>query len=190
MADAVKDATDRHRALAAVSIVMGRPGAEVFTVLEQGSALTEQMMDSITVAKDETVKAIEEINDKLTELKTLAAGTFANLFVGLIDGAVEVGEIIGKAAAIIETKIPPWALASPALMLNPLTWILGGGDSTTGEIMAGIEARGKQNEDEKDRKEKEKEERVKEIVSIVAKLVTSPENVQSLTLQKLNKLWP
>lgn len=141
IADAVKNATDRNAAMAAITKLMGRAGAEVFTILEQGGAATREMMDSITVASDETVKAIEEINDKMTELKTLTAGTFANLFVGLIEGAVEVGEIIGKSAAIIETKLPLWALASPALWLNPAVWAGHGltrDGATTGEILAGM----------------------------------------------------
>ena len=106
IADAVKNATDRNAAMAAITKLMGRAGAEVFTILEQGGAATREMMESITVAKDETVKAIEEINDKMTELATVSGGTFANIFVGVIDGVMAVGKAIAMTVGMAKAMLP------------------------------------------------------------------------------------
>ena len=106
IADAVKNATDRNAAMASITKLMGRAGAEVFTILEQGAASTREMMESITVAKDETVKSIEEINDKMTELATVSVGTFANIFSAIIDGVMAVGKVIAFTAGMTKALIP------------------------------------------------------------------------------------
>ena len=106
IADAVQNATDRNAAFAAITKLMGRAGAEVFTILEQGGAATMEMMESITVAKDETVKAIEEINDKMTELATVSGGTFANIFAGVIDGVMAVGKAIALTVGMAKAMLP------------------------------------------------------------------------------------
>jgi hypothetical protein len=106
IADAVQNATDRNAAMAAITKLMGRAGAEVFTILEQGGAATREMMESITVAKDETVKAIEDINDKMTELATVSGGTFANIFAGVIDGVMAVGKAIAMTVGMAKAMLP------------------------------------------------------------------------------------
>lgn len=85
ISDAVKNTTDRNAAMASVTKLMGRAGAEVFTILEQGGAVTREVMDSITVASNATVKAMEDVNDKLTEISTQAKSTFANVLVDAFD---------------------------------------------------------------------------------------------------------
>jgi hypothetical protein len=86
LADAVKNTTDRNAALAAVTKLMGRSGADVFTILEEGAAVTQEMMKGIATASNETVKALEGVNDKLTEISNTASTTFANFFVGFYEG--------------------------------------------------------------------------------------------------------
>ena len=86
LADAVKNTTDRNAALAAVTKLMGRSGADVFTILEEGAAVTQEMMKGIATASNETVAALEGVNDKLTEISNTASTTFANFFVGFYEG--------------------------------------------------------------------------------------------------------
>ena len=98
ISDAVKNTTDRNAAMASVTKLMGRAGAEVFTILEQGGAVTREVMDSITVASNATVKAMEEVNDKLTEISTQAKSTFANVLVDAFD-------VVEKKAAKVSAGI-------------------------------------------------------------------------------------
>ena len=102
----MKNATERNAAMASVTKLMGRAGAEVFTILEQGATATGEVMNSITVASDATVDAMEKINDKLAELGAQSASTFATIVAGMVDLVQGMGEGIGLTVALTTAMLP------------------------------------------------------------------------------------
>ena len=115
IADAVKNATDQNKAMAASQVIMGRAAAELMPLLKQGSEGYRQLTDDLSTYSDTAVAKAAAINDAVnkmtTQIKTQigswlieAVNAFKLLVVGATQAAMEVQDVysglfgaIGKA---------------------------------------------------------------------------------------------
>lgn len=94
LADAVKNATDKNKAMAASQTILGRAGLEMLPLLQQGAEGYKEITEGLKTFTDEQVDAAAEANDAANKLIT-------NLKVGFVDFFSFIGKMVqGSRAAL------------------------------------------------------------------------------------------
>ena len=99
IAKAINESKDKAQAFAAAYTLMGRGAEKLFNLLLQGPKKIENTMDQITVASEKAVRAIENLNDRMSTHMTNATSIMGNAILGVI-GLVEG---LGTALATVAT---------------------------------------------------------------------------------------
>jgi hypothetical protein len=81
VADAFKSTEGSVEGVASLMKLLDTEARNLIPLFQEGGTGIQDMMSSATVASNATVKALEEVSDKLTEINNKAASTFANIFV-------------------------------------------------------------------------------------------------------------
>ena len=139
MSDAVANATDRNRAMAATQRIMGRAGAELFDIMEQGTEAQRAQMADVRVASTENVRNIERLNDAITTIKTGAFSVLADIIGGLVKAFIWVSRRIAREMAVIQSKFADLVKAAPALFPESMEkWAAG--QKSAAEMRKGADA--------------------------------------------------
>lgn len=107
MGDAIRGATNRNVAMAASQKLMGRAGAELFTIMEQSREKQEEQMKSVRTITQEQTRQIEELNDHFSTLSTGAMAEFAGMLVQLWKWVKKLGEAIAWMGMHIQAAFDP-----------------------------------------------------------------------------------
>ena len=94
LADAVKNATDKNKAMAASQTILGRAGLEMLPLLQQGAEGYKEITEGLKTFSDAQVDAAAAANDAANKLIT-------NLKVGFVDFFSFIGKMVqGSRAAL------------------------------------------------------------------------------------------
>ena len=94
LADAVKNATDKNKAMAASQTILGRAGLEMLPLLQQGAEGYKEITEGLETFSDAQVDAAAAANDAANKLIT-------NLKVGFVDFFSFIGKMVqGSRAAL------------------------------------------------------------------------------------------
>ena len=106
-ANALNTANDRNKAFAATTKLMGRAGAEMFTILEQGGEVLAAQMAEVNPPSNEAVEAIQELNDAFTTFKNNIIGPVADGLRVIIETFQKVGSVVAAAAVAVDNFFNP-----------------------------------------------------------------------------------
>tara|TARA_Y100001963_G_scaffold100069_1_gene137742 strand:+ start:2513 stop:3655 length:1143 start_codon:yes stop_codon:yes gene_type:complete len=135
ISDAIKNAEDRSRAMAASQVLLGRGGVELFATMEMGGKAQKRLMDEIKPATEETIRSIERLNDTLTTLKFGAFEKIAAVISGIVKAFQFIGRRIGAELAVLIAKISDIVKMAPSLFPKSVqTWAKG--QASAAETMA------------------------------------------------------
>lgn len=115
ISEAIKNATDRSRAMAAAQVLLGRGGVELFATMEMGGKKQLEIMNEIKPATEASIRNIEELNDTLTRLKTGAFEKIAVTINAVSKAFTFIGRRLGATFAVIVAQVADMIKAAPAL---------------------------------------------------------------------------
>jgi len=106
VADAFKKTGGSVEGVASLMKLLDTEVRNLIPLFLEGSDGIQGMMSKATVASDDTVQAIEDIKDALTELGNVGGSTFANMISGAMDMVRGMGEALGFLMALGEAALP------------------------------------------------------------------------------------
>lgn len=107
MGDAIRGATNRNVAMAASQKLMGRAGAELFDIMEQGREEQEEQMKSVRTITQEQTRQIEDLNDHFSTLTTGALAEFAGMLVTIWGWVKKLGEALAWMGMHLQAAFDP-----------------------------------------------------------------------------------
>lgn len=86
IADAIKEAQDKNKALAASQTILGRAGLELIPTLKDGSQAIKDLVDDLKTFTDAEVDAAAALNDQVNAILQDLSATFGKWFVQVAQG--------------------------------------------------------------------------------------------------------
>jgi len=86
IADAIKEAQDKNKALAASQTILGRAGLELIPTLKDGSQSIKDLVDDLKTFTDAEVDAAAALNDQINAILQDLSATFGKWFVQAAQG--------------------------------------------------------------------------------------------------------
>lgn len=105
VADAFKSTEGSVEGVASLMKLLDTEARNLIPLFQEGGTGIQDMMSSATVASNATVKALEKVSDKLTEINNKFTATAANIFVGAWDAFEKYANKVSVGAMVVTEQI-------------------------------------------------------------------------------------